>query len=169
MGIEEVIGFLDHELTDLGIEGARLSLDIENPTIERLRRRVSGSSGASLQFTYQRRKYIIACDRWQAVEHNIYAIDITLRQLRNIERWGIAPLPVLFAGLEEGNVHHGTTAGTPTLAEWMEEMGLGPTATLDDAVAVYHRRARLLAHSSEHLSHLNNLMDDARAYFKSKA
>jgi hypothetical protein len=170
LGLNEAINYLQEELGDERFLHATLSLDIEQPTVERLRKKIGNRSGACLQFKYAAKKYVLACDRWQAAEQNIYALSLTLRHWRNMERWGTGSLAALMNGFEAS---HTTLSGESALADrdytgWMLAFGLGPTATLDDATAIYHRRAKLVSHDNAELMKLNVLMDEARQYFSEK-
>ncbi len=171
MTLEESIGFLEEEIKAIGCN-ATLSLDIDQPLLERLRKKVGSRTGVCLQLRYQNTNYVLACDAWQSIEHNMYALHLALRQWRNMERWGIAPLPVLLKGFEPG-VHVGSSAAAAApewdMPGWMEHLGLGPTATLDDAQAVYHRRAKQFSQDTEVLTKLNITMEEARAHFAGKA
>jgi hypothetical protein len=173
MPLEESISFLEHEVQATGLT-ATLSLDIDQPAIDRLAKRVGGRNGAALYIRYADSHYVIACDIWQAVEHNIYAIHLTLRQMQNIQKWGVAPLAVLLEGFKTGQkvkqakTEPSASEGQLQILGWMNKLGLGPSATLDDAQAVYHRRAKQVAHDSDALSKLNITMEEARAYFARK-
>lgn len=169
LSLMESIQYLDSELADMTITSAVLFSDIEQPLIERLRKKVGSHTGACLHFKYSGRAYVLACDRWQLLEHNIYALHLTLRQWRSIERWGIGNLSTLLAGFEVDRMPDAAEGQTGVAEPWMEALGLGPTATLDDAVAVYHRRAKTVAHDSEELAKLNSLMEEARGYFRRNA
>jgi hypothetical protein len=163
--LSESIGYLEQELKDLHATGV-LSLDIEQPTVERLRKKVGSRTGIALTVKYHGRTYDLTCDRWLTVEANIYALHLALRQWRNMERWGIATIPQLLCGFEP---HAAVQPSAPrALGAWMEALGLGTTATLDDAVAVYHRRAKQVSHDQEAMTRLNQMMDEARAYFSSQ-
>lgn len=45
-------------------------------------------AGVAVYFTYKGRQMCFACDKWQDVYDNIYAIGKTIEALRGIERWG---------------------------------------------------------------------------------
>lgn len=168
--LKKSIEFLQQEIDALGCP-ARLSLDVENPLSERAKK-VGSRPGAVLHLDYMGNDYVIACDKWQQMAHNIYAIHLAFRQWRNMERWGVAPLAVLLDGFSaQKEVQHKSTsinakqsaspAGTSSLAK----LGLASSATLDDAQAVYHRRAKKVADDSDALAELNNVMEGVRAYF----
>ena len=165
MKLEESIRFLEEEIAAINCN-AILSLDIDQPTSERNRKKVGNRTGAALQLRLPFGNYVIACDTWLAPENNIYAMHLALRQWRNMERWGIGTLPVLLKGFEPG-VQTTVNVQTPEwhLPNWMEYFGLGPTATLDDAQAIYHKRAKQLAHDTDALTKLNITMEEARAHF----
>ncbi len=166
--LETSIAYLEEELNDIPCK-ATLFLDIEQPTVERLRKKVGSRTGASLQLRMEGREYALTCDRWQLVEHNIYALHLALRQWRNMERWGVGTLAQLLHGFESGVLQSvAGEAGGFTIPAWMEELGLGATSTLDDAIAIYHRRAKAISGNTEALMNLNILMDDVRAYFAHK-
>lgn len=44
--------------------------------------------GVAIYFTLNSRQMCFACDRWDKVQDNIYAIAMTIEALRGIERWG---------------------------------------------------------------------------------
>lgn len=161
--LEEGVAFLDQELAEMGSTGV-LHLDIEQPLVPRLRKKVGSRTGACLHLRYMGGAYVIACDQWQTIAHNVYALHLGLRQWRNIERWGLGGLDKLLAGMEAGAIAR-AAAGTTGGNGWMEGLGLGPTATLDDAVAVYHRRAKQAAQDGAALTDLNRFMEEAREYF----
>ena len=132
---------------------------------ERLRKKIANDSGVSVSIKIGLTFYHITCDKWYLIEHNIYAIHLALRAMRNIEEWGIASKESLL----------GLSAPAPTremaeaahdvqLPEWMTALGLGPTATIEDANAVYRRRAKMFVEDEEGLLGLNNAMDEARKH-----
>lgn len=44
--------------------------------------------GVAVYFTYKGRQMCFACDRWDKIQDNIYAIALTVEALRGIGRWG---------------------------------------------------------------------------------
>jgi hypothetical protein len=44
--------------------------------------------GVAVYFTYKKKPMCFACDRWNKVEENMWAIAKTIDALRGIERWG---------------------------------------------------------------------------------
>ncbi|WP_020469627.1 J domain-containing protein [Zavarzinella formosa] len=44
--------------------------------------------GVAVYFTYRKQQMCFACDKWDIIHDNIYAIGKTIEALRGIERWG---------------------------------------------------------------------------------
>lgn len=44
--------------------------------------------GVAVYFTYKNKAMCFACDRWDKIQDNIYAVAMTIDALRGIERWG---------------------------------------------------------------------------------
>lgn len=44
--------------------------------------------GVAIYFQYKKKPMVFACDEWNKIEHNIWAIAKTIEALRGIERWG---------------------------------------------------------------------------------
>jgi len=164
--LAEVLGFLEEELTALGARTAVLFTDVENIAVERLRRKQGARTGTSLVFRREAGSYHFACDTWLALEHNIYALHLALRNLRGVAKWGVGRMDQLLLGFAAGAKAAEAMENTPSrngaMEEWMQELGLGPTATLEDATAVYHRRARQLVNDTQGMARLNAVMDEAR-------
>ncbi len=165
MTLEEAVSFLAEEIMDFDTQYACLCTDVENIATARTRHAHGTRSGACLTLKIANKNYFFACDRWQKLEHNIYALHLTLRQLRNIDKWGTAPLELLLSQFAVSNRHaldlEKLTSESTT--SWMQALGLGPTATLQDAVAVYHRRAKQIGNSDDTaLTILNEAMQQAR-------
>jgi hypothetical protein len=168
MTLAESLAYLEEEVAAVATKGT-LYLDIEHPNQDRLRKKVGSRSGACLTLRIDGMDYVLACDRWQLPEHNIYALHLALRQWRNMERWGLGGIPQLLNGFcARVRTAGDSKRGAVTLPPWMEEMGLGPSATLDDAIAIYHRRAKQLTQDTDGMARLNGLMEEARAHFSVK-
>lgn len=175
MTMQEALTFLYEELQQLGVKKATLFTDYENIEKPRSIRRIGSDNGATLQLELDGRQYRLACDRWAPIEQNIYALHLALRNLRSIVQWGVGNVENVFGGYcasvqnmihGSGAVNGASTHGAPTanaaaLDEWRLALGLGPTATLDDAQAVYRRRAKSLADKPDELMRLNLAMDAA--------
>lgn len=176
MTMQEALTFLYEELQHLGAGKAVLFTDYENIEKPSSIRRIGSDNGATIQFELNGHQYRIACDRWAPVEQNIYALHLALRNLRMVVEWGVGNPENVFGGYSSvvQNTLHATGAaggsmnGAPasggaagSIEEWRLTLGLGPTATLDDAQAVYRRRAKSLAEKPDELMKLNLAMDAA--------
>ena len=111
---------------------------------------------------------MIACDHWQTLDHNMYAIHLALRAMRNFEEWGVATQSYalsLFSGnITMKDIAHELDEDGYGLPGWMMALGLGPTASIEDANAVYRRRAKELAHDEDALLELNQAIEEARRH-----
>ena len=171
MTMQEALTFLYDELQELKVTKATLYTDYENIEKPRSIRRIGSDNGACLHIELNGQQYRLACDRWSPVEQNIYALHLALRNLRSIAQWGVGHVENAFGGYSPAFQHMlrgGTpaangngSAGESTLEDWRLTLGLGPTATLDDAQAVYRRRAKSLADRPDELMRLNLAMDAA--------
>lgn len=163
--MQEALTFLYDELKELGANKAMLYTDYENIEHPRNIRRIGSDNGAALRVEIQGHIYQLACDRWVAVEQNIYALHLALRNLRSIVLWGVGNIENVFGGYTAGNGAQPSVACSDVapvaMEEWRQILGLGPTATLDDAQAVYRRRAKNFANNQEELMKLNLAMDEA--------
>ena len=173
MNMEEALMFLKEELEALPAQSATLLTDYQGLENPRAMKKMGQENGVVLRLKYKDRMYEFACDRWVQVEHNVYAIHLVLRNLRTISAWGVGTPDQPFGGFAQGvgdaspNVPYErrkkdrrTVAGVQ-LEEWRLFLGLGPTATIEDAHAVYRRRAKLVAENQQELTRLNLAMDAA--------
>lgn len=167
MKLREAITYLEEEVSALAPQAATLYTNMEHLANDRLRKKLSNEPGATLELKIGGKNYFIACDKWALLEHNLYALHLSIRSIRNMEKWGVASVEQAiygFAALKlRQEVEEAHDSGLE-IEEWMAELGLGPTATLEDAQAVYRRRAKSLANDEDALIQLNNAMDEARKH-----
>lgn len=162
--LQDAIGLLQEELDELGAVNTTLSCDIEHPLSSRLRKKHSEDSGVCLTFQHDGVRYHLPADRWALIAHNIYALHLFLRSVRNIERWGILTIAQQLQPFR-------TSAARPEIVStgnekeaWREELGIGPGASLEDAHALYRSRAKRYANDEDMLMRLNLAMDEARRH-----
>ena len=168
----DALRFLKDELMQLeGVESAVFTSDYVNIGTASQSHKLSMDCGASLHFKLDKRPYHLCCDRWSTVAHNIYAIHLALRYFRQMQQWGIGTMHRLMAGysLESSLKAEDVILSTQTEThKWREFLGLGPTATLEDANAVYRHRAKTLGeHNPDALMELNAAIQQARKYLSS--
>lgn len=112
-------------------------------------------TGAAVYFMYKGKQVCFACDRWDKVEDNIYAIAKTIDAMRGIARWGTGDmLDAAFNGF----------AALPPPADWRSI--LCDPKTLDDAETKYRFLARQnhpdAGGTQEKMSELNTAIAAAR-------
>jgi hypothetical protein len=156
--------FLEEEMVACGITDAVVYTDIEQPLVERLRKKLGNRTGACLHINYKGQGYVVTCDRWITLEHNVYALHLVFRNWQSMIRWGVGTLDVFLAGFATDHTPS-TLHITQEMGDALQFFGLGSTATLDDALAIYHRRAKLVAGDQEALTKINLAMDELRHYF----
>ncbi len=99
---------------------------------------------------WRRAPAVLACDRWDRVEDNLWAVALHVRALRAIERHGVGSLERAFTGYKALPDGSGRRA-------WWHVLGFDHEPTLDEARAQY----RLLARS-KHPDHGGDAGEFAR-------
>lgn len=54
--------------------------------------------GVAVYFTLAGKRRVLACDRWDRVQHNIRAIALHVNAIRGQERWGVGSIEQAFTG-----------------------------------------------------------------------
>lgn len=76
--------------------------------------------GVAVYFTRNKRQLCFACDRWNKVEDNVWAVCKTIDALRGIGRWGTGDMiEAAFTGFQALPPVPGTMPGRP----WWEVLG----------------------------------------------
>lgn len=103
-----------------------------------------GDPGAAVYFTLSRRPTVLACDKWNKVEHNLRALAAHVEAMRAMDRWGVGSLERAFEGYLALPAP-GQTAGR----SWWEVLGLDDPSscrahpiTLDEAEAAFREEAK---------------------------
>jgi len=115
--------------------------------------------GVAVYFLYKGKQTCFACDRWDRVEDNIYAIAKTIDAMRGISRWGTGDmLDAAFNGF--------TALPPPSSPTENWRMVLGNATSVEELDKNYRAQARL-AHpdaggSNEEMAKLNQARDAAR-------
>lgn len=113
--------------------------------------------GVAVYFTYKGKQTCFACDRWDKVEDNIWAVAKTINAMRGIARWGTGDmLDAAFTGF---------TALPPPATGWRQVLDLNGGG-IEQAEAKYRELARR-AHpdsggSHEKMAELNAAIAQAR-------
>ena len=170
MTMTEAVTYLYEEAQQLDVGLVKIYSNFQQLNNERSRKQIAQGNGFAIEVKFPSGVAHLACDKWMAAEHNAYALSLALRNLRQFEKWGIATTEFMFTPfmprlqLKGGDfsAHAAHEAGGVELPEWMTALGLGPTSTIEDANAIYRRRAKLLANDEQALLELNTAMDAAR-------
>ena len=161
--IDQAIGYLEMEINIINPVKATIYSGYDRLNVERLRRKGDrDNSGIVCELGFGTTRYFVVCDTWRLIEHNLYAIHLALRAVKNIEKWGVAKVTQTLSAFNNSAVHV-MAANNGQMAEWMHVLGLGPTATLDDANAVYRARAKMIANDEDALLEINRAIEQARA------
>ncbi len=110
---------------------------------------------AAVYFQLSKRPYCLPCDRWDRVEHNLWAIGKHLEAMRGMQRWGVGSVEQQFAGFKA------LTAGE----NWWDVLECPPDSPRDVIEAQYRTRIRT-AHpdvggSDQAMARLNVARDEA--------
>jgi hypothetical protein len=98
----EACRLLLREVRLMGAEPSsiRISTNIEPSStgLPRSGQRQPPDKGAAVYFQRHRRAYFSACDRWDRVEDNLYAIAKDLEAVRGRTRWGVVAIENAVSG-----------------------------------------------------------------------
>lgn len=111
--------------------------------------------GVAVYFEYKKRPMCFACDRWNRIEDNMWAIAKTIDALRGIERWG--------SGQMVEQAFTGFTA-LPSPPQWFQVLGIPANASKAD-ITTAHRRLAMEHHpdrggTTEQMARINQARDD---------
>jgi hypothetical protein len=116
--------------------------------------------GVCVYFTLRGKSYALPCDKWDRVEHNVWALARHIESLRSQERWGVGTVERAFAG------YLSLTDGKRT---WREVFGYMPADKPTAAqINERFRELSLRCHpdhggSTAAMAELNNAREQARA------
>jgi hypothetical protein len=89
--------------------------------------------GVAVYFTRNGRQLCFACDRWDKVEDNLWAVAKTIDALRGVARWGTGDMiEAAFKGFR----------ALPAAKPWHVVLGVPETATAEQIEEAYHRELR---------------------------
>ena len=88
--IDKATKALQHEIKLLGGEGLIVSTNmrVRLDGMPYSKDRPPADKGVAVYFNYEGQQMSFACDQWETMQENIYAIAKTIEALRGIERWG---------------------------------------------------------------------------------
>jgi len=94
VSVSSALRVLDGELRLLGAKNVVIS---SNVTIAR---NSPPDPGVAIYFNLRTLRCALACDRWTAVAHNLWAIAKHIEALRGQDRWGVGSIDQAFAGYQ---------------------------------------------------------------------
>jgi hypothetical protein len=102
------------------------------PTAD-FQRRIIKDHGVAVYFRMKDKPRVLACDRWDRIEHNVRAITLTVEALRGLDRWGASDiLERAFMGL----------TALPAPEQWWDILGVPPQQDIAVIEAVYKSKMR---------------------------
>ena len=91
--------------------------------------------GVAVYFTYQKEQKVIACDSFDKIGCNLWAIAKTIEAMRGIDRWGCSEIITkAFSGF--------TALPENTQSEWWQVLEVEPTATDAEIKTAYRQLAK---------------------------
>lgn len=124
--MEKATDFLIGELDRLGAKKAVLSTNVQ--------RRLDGrpysnqsqprDPGAAVYFELKGKPVSLACDKWNRVEDNVWAIAKHIEALRGQQRWGVGSIEQAFRGYTAL-----PAVGESSASEWWKTLGVPVNAT----------------------------------------
>lgn len=92
-------------------------------------------TGTAVYFKLKEKDCVLACDKWNTVGDNLWAIAKHIEALRGQDRWGVGTIEQAFAGY--------TALPHKTEDSWYEVLGVTPNATMDDVKTAYRSKANV--------------------------
>lgn len=108
--------FLLDEIERLGAKNVILSTNIELRLdgIPYANKREPSEKGVAVYFFLNKKDVVLACDKWDKIEHNLWAIAKHIESIRGQGRWGVGTVEQAFQGytaLPENTSHKDYFAG----------------------------------------------------------
>lgn len=94
-------------------------------------------AGIAVYFNLKNRPTVLACDKWDRVSRNLWAIAKHVEALRGQERWGVGSIEQAFAGYAQ-LPGIGETSGM----SWWKELGVAVNADAEAIKSAYYKRSK---------------------------
>lgn len=88
--------------------------------------------GAAVYFDFKKKPVSLACDKWNRVEDNVWAIAKHIEALRGQERWGVGTMEQAFRGYMAL-----PAIGESSASDWWKTLGVAVNATPDQVRTAY--------------------------------
>ncbi|MBF0239890.1 MAG: DnaJ domain-containing protein [SAR324 cluster bacterium] len=111
------------------------NLELRQDGLPRSRQRQPEDKGVAIYFHYRGKPMSFACDQWNSVEDNLWAINLTIEAIRMIERAGASDMMErAFRGFE--------ALPAPPGSNWWEILGVAQSCTLEEVQSSYRSLVR---------------------------
>jgi hypothetical protein len=115
--------------------------------------------GVAVYFTWNKKQVVLACDKWNRIEHNMHAIRLSIQAMRGLDRWGVSQiLERSFQGFQAL-----PGEGVYDNAPWWEILGVSPKAT-DAEIKDSYRKLIIQHHPDRPHGDLKRFQQIQRAY-----
>lgn len=127
-------------------------------------RRIIDDKGVAVYFMHKNKQVVLACDRWNSIEDNLWAIACSISAMRSLDRWGVSDiLERAFTGFTAIPERSGGRTC------W-DVLGMAPTKN-EAAISEKYREMAKVKHpdvggSHEEMNELNEARKDALEYCK---
>jgi DnaJ domain len=135
--IAEAVKELGEQVRLIGGKRLTISTNLELRPRDGLpysQQRKPNDPGAAVYFFRNDKPFVLACDAWDIVEHNIYAISMHLEALRGQERWGVGSLEQSLSGYE--------LPSSECVRAWWEVLGVSRDASAEQIGDAYRNLVR---------------------------
>lgn len=151
----------DFTLAELNRLGARevvisTNLETRQDGLPYSRSRIPEDKGVAVYFEWCDRQMCFACDQWDKLEHNIYAIGKTIEAMRGIERWGSSDMMrAAFSGFE--------ALPAPRQSAWYQVLGVSRSATEAEIKVAFKAKYQAAQNDAERMA-LNQAYQESKAH-----
>jgi len=146
----EGASLLSAELERLGATSAILSTNVEMRLDNTPRSNTAkpADPGVAVYFNLKGKRLVLACDKWNRVEDNVWAIAKHVEAIRGQNRWGVGSVEQAFSGYAALPAPE-----TPGNAPWWQILGVDLHTVTEVQLEAAYRNAAKKAHPDSGGSH----------------
>lgn len=151
------------ELELLGAKNPIINTNLETRLdgLPYAKQRAPEDVGVAVYFTLNGEQQCIPCDKWDNIEQNLRAIEMTINALRGIERWGAKEM--VNAAFRGFKALPSSTIVTPYQSRlWYEVLEVSPNASPEVIKAAY--RQIVLKNHPDHGGNVASFHEVQKAY-----
>lgn len=154
------------ELKRMGATQVVLStnLELRNDGLPYSNQKDPVDKGVAVYFFYDNNQMVIACDTFNNIACNIYAIGKTIQAMRGIERWGCSEL------LKRAFTGFKALTGAPIVTaapkrKWWDVLGITKESSKEEIKRAYYNKAKIYhpdnGGTHEEMSELNMAFEES--------